>query len=57
MIDKRFGRWVVVDKATPYISPNSGASHPRWRCLCTCGNSKDVRESSLLQGIHKAAVA
>ena len=47
LIGSSFGMWVVVNSAHPYISPN-GAIYAKYMCKCSCGNTKNVRESSLL---------
>src|SRR5689334_21525649 len=39
-----FGRWTVKDRA-----PSKGA-HSYWNCLCDCGKSRIVAQTSLLQG-------
>lgn len=49
LIGSSFGRWVVVSDAPPYISPK-GAIYAKYMCKCSCGNTKSVRESSLLDG-------
>jgi len=44
---QRFGRLVVVGRADPACDKHGTA---RWRCLCDCGNEKDVRGSDLRRG-------
>jgi len=46
------GDWVVVEKASPYVSP-SGYFSDRWQCRCICGTEKPVRASSLECGDSK----
>jgi hypothetical protein len=40
-----FGKLTVVEKA-----PNRPDGLPAWRCLCECGNEKDIRQQSLESG-------
>ena len=45
LIDKVFGRWVVVNKA------HVTEWHERtWYCLCECGNYAYVRTRCLIKG-------
>lgn len=41
---KQFGRWTVISKA------EKRGRYYYWHCKCFCGNEKDVRERSLLEG-------
>lgn len=50
LMGQRFGRLLVESAAEPYISPKKQTKHRRWNCLCDCGNSKIIRESSLTSG-------
>ena len=50
LMGQRFGRLLVESAAEPYISPKKQTKHRRWNCLCDCGNSKVIRESSLTGG-------
>lgn len=45
MTGKKFGRWTVIDYAG---LDKSG--HAVWKCLCECGNVKDVRGQRLRDG-------
>lgn len=42
---KRFGRWVVMQRA-----PDKSSS-TAWKCLCDCGNIKDVSAHTLNNGV------
>ena len=44
---QRFGRLVVIGRADPASDKRGNA---RWRCLCDCGNDKDVRGFDLRRG-------
>lgn len=44
LIGKQFGRWTVISKA------EKRGRYYYWHCKCSCGNEKDVRERSLLEG-------
>lgn len=50
---QQFERLKVIAKAEDYISPK-GRACDMWLCVCTCGNSKAVRGSSLLSGLTKS---
>ena len=45
LISKRFGRWIVLQKAT-----NSKSGLRRWLCKCDCGIEREVLEPSLIKG-------
>lgn len=47
---QRFGRLLVEKAGEPYIPPKQKGKHRRWVCLCDCGDSKLIRESSLTSG-------
>lgn len=49
LTNKRFGRWVVLDKAEPYRKPTGQSLCPRWNCICDCGTKKAVATQSLLR--------
>lgn len=36
-VGDRFGKWIVVSKADPYINPSSRAACTRWHLRCECG--------------------
>jgi hypothetical protein len=44
LTNQRFGRLTAL-----YVVP-SNTYRTRWRCLCDCGNTKDVLQQSLLNG-------
>lgn len=46
---RRFGRWVVLRRGTPYTSPQ-GARQVCWLCRCDCGTEKDVFGGALRTG-------
>lgn len=46
---KKFGRLTVDCKAPDYISP-TGKKYSRWRCVCECGNAKDIMRDNLVGG-------
>lgn len=50
MLEKgeRFGRLVVESEGAAYVSPKRKSKHRQYHCLCDCGESKLVRESSLI---------
>lgn len=54
MIGEKFGRLVVIEEGTPYISPKAGTSHVRYKCKCICGNIKIIRKSSLISGFSQS---
>ena len=49
----RYERLVVVNIATPYVSPQ-GLSYTRWECECDCGNRTVVHASSLSSGTTRS---
>lgn len=48
LIGKQFSRWTVVGKA------EKRGRYYYWHCVCSCGNEKDVRERSLLEGTSRS---
>lgn len=48
LIGKHFGRWTVIDNA------ESRGRYRYWHCVCSCGNDKDVKERSLINGKSKS---
>lgn len=46
---ERYGRLVVIERASDYIAPN-GNKHVRWLCKCDCGNETIVDTCQLSQG-------
>ena len=44
-----FGRLTVICREDDYVAP-SGYKKPKWKCLCECGNEKDVLASNLKRG-------
>lgn len=49
-IGDRFGRWEVIDVASPLNSRGS----KRWLCQCTCGTIRVVDQHSLRQGTSRS---
>lgn len=49
LIGKRFGKLVVVSQAKTRCTPN-GTNVTYWNCLCDCGNVKEIRYGSLING-------
>lgn len=49
MIGKKFGRLLVVEQATDYISA-SGSTHKKYRCVCDCGNHTETLKEHLSSG-------
>lgn len=45
LIGKRFGRWLILERAT-----NGTGSQPHWLCRCDCGAEKRVAGQSLRSG-------
>lgn len=50
---KRFGKLIVLERAENRIR-ESGRQDVVWVCKCDCGNSKNIRSTSLLQGLTKS---
>ena len=50
---QRFGKLMVVSRATNYIKPN-GNKIIQWRCVCDCGNEVVVRGEYLKSGHTKS---
>lgn len=46
MIGQAFGKLVVVEQGTLYVSPK-GWKQRRWICSCECGNSVEVLQNDL----------
>lgn len=46
---KKFGRLTVIGEAPDYIT-SSGKKYSRWRCICECGNVKDIMRDNLVGG-------
>lgn len=46
---QRFGRLTVIEQAEDYVQPN-GIKRAMWKCLCDCGNIKQLRGDSLCSG-------
>lgn len=46
---KRFGRWVVVRRASPF-----GVKRVKWHCVCDCGEQRQVCGSDLNSGHSKS---
>ena len=45
-----FGRLTVLSQVDDYINPKTGKHSAQWNCLCSCGNTKIIRGSSLKNG-------
>ena len=43
---KRFGRWLVVEKA----DSTNGVCNSIWKCKCDCGNEKLIKGIALIRG-------
>lgn len=50
LVGERFGRWFIESIGEPYIFPSKNSTKVRYNCLCDCGNSRLVREDTLLNG-------
>ena len=48
MIGFKFGEWTVISR-----SIESKNKDTYWKCICTCGNTKDISGSSLRRGLSK----
>lgn len=46
---QRFGKLLVIERGEDKVS-ESGRAYVRWRCLCDCGNIKDIASTSLIKG-------
>lgn len=46
---QRFGKLVVLERA-----PSDSKGRTVWKCRCDCGNQKEIRSTSLLQGLTKS---
>ena len=49
LIGITYGRWFVIGKGEPYVSP-SGRQFRTWKCKCECGAERNVAEYALLSG-------
>ena len=55
LIGKIFGRLTVIDFDDWYTCKNGGKTRlPKWICLCSCGQTKSIHQSSLNQGLTKS---
>ena len=50
---QRFGKLIVLERAENRIR-KSGRQDVVWESKCDCGNSKNIRSTSLLQGLTKS---
>lgn len=50
---ERFGRWVVIKKAGPYIH-NGRRKDWLYLCKCDCGEEREVKSSALSRGISQS---
>lgn len=46
---EKFGKWTVIEKAEDYVSPQ-GIHKPKWKCLCSCGGTKNIFQAVLKNG-------
>lgn len=46
---RRFGKLVVIERVG-YSTDKSGRKYIMWKCQCDCGNTKEIRSSSLIRG-------
>lgn len=53
IIGKRFGRLVVIDRANDFVSP-SGRTRIKYKCVCDCGNQKEILRDCLISGRTKS---
>ena len=53
MLHKKYGRLMVVDRASDYISPR-GQHVTKWLCKCDCGKYTEVVWNSLASGRTKS---
>lgn len=49
LVGKRFGRLVVLSESEIRIQP-CGKKKRRWRCLCDCGQEKEITQCDLISG-------
>lgn len=49
----RFGRWTAIDAAEDQITAK-GYHNKMWKCMCDCGNIKNVRGKTLTSGVSKS---
>lgn len=54
MINRRFVRLLVVEKAEPFRNEKGKIQCAGWKCLCDCGNEIVVRSNSLRRGLTKS---
>ena len=50
LVNKRFGRLLVIQDAGNRRGSGKGREESTWRCLCDCGNSKVITGSNLRSG-------
>ena len=53
LTNQRFGKLKVLNRSTDIIGGN-GHRHITWTCLCECGNTVDIKGSSLRAGYNKS---
>ena len=51
---RRFGKLVVVAKASPYIHPSTGKNRTTWKAQCDCGRETIAHASNLLRGLTQS---
>lgn len=54
MSGEKFGRWIVIGIASPYIGPKSGKVLQQVLVRCTCGTEKIVLYQNLVRGLSKS---
>lgn len=52
LVGKRFGRWTVIKKSD--YTGNGTKPCVHWKCLCDCGETRDVMGSSLRSGVSQS---
>lgn len=50
MIGKRFGRLVCVEQVASHVSSTTKKKNNKYKCVCDCGNTKEVIGTSLRAG-------
>ena len=50
LLNKRFGRWLVIDRAESRYN-KKGKPQVYWKCKCDCGTIKDVKAASLTNNL------
>ena len=53
LVNEVFGKLKVVEEVAPYISPKN-LKIRKWKCLCECGQYKEVLQNALTAGLTKS---